>query len=105
MTAESTPNLPPGVPTPIFDGAATSVPTPTPSPLKPRSSIWDRKIGSFWLKEDKAGEKFLRGELADKKGQKMWVFLLKNKNKRNPNAPDWEMFMAESQQGSGQDIV
>lgn len=57
--------------------------------------MWDRKIGSLWTETNKKGERYLSGVLMGKDGKEERIFLLKNTMKKNPNAPDWELFYAD----------
>ena len=54
----------------------------------------DRKIGSFWVVEDKNGEKYLSGEVFFKE-EKQKVMLFKNKNKKQEKHPDWELYLKD----------
>lgn len=84
------PTLPDGIPAPTFVDAKTVSATP-----KPKTKLWERKIGALWIEDDRNGDKYLAGTLDGVGGQRDRILVLKNKTKRQPTHPDWEIFLAD----------
>ncbi len=83
-------SLPPGVPPPNLDNAPA-----TPKAADPnKKTFLARKVGAFWVEEDKNKNKYLSGTIRAPDGREERVYLFKVTNKTKAAFPDWEAYLS-----------
>jgi hypothetical protein len=59
----------------------------------------DKSIGAFWEKE-KAGKVYMTGSF-EWGGEKIKLVAFKNDRKKNPNEPDWRVYLSKPKEQTG----